>query len=255
MSYLEAVMLGIIQGLTEFLPVSSSGHLVLMQRWLGYDPESPEMLAFDVVSHFGTLLAVAVVFRRPALALLASRRHAPKIIGLALVATLLSGIVGLSCHSWFQSLFGQNRLVGAAFMATGVVLFVAARAPMPKKGWRQFSFLAAGAVGLAQALAIAPGLSRSGLTISAATLLGLRRRWAAQFSFLIAAPAIVGATILKVRDFLEVSPDDVACLHLPVPPHHCRARRGLLRVRPRAGGSSAGTRGQIQPGEAVVCAR
>ena len=208
MSYLEAVMLGIIQGLTEFLPVSSSGHLVLVQDWLGYDPESPEMLAFDVVSHLGTLLAFAIVFRRPALALLASRRYAPRIISLALVATVVTGIIGLSCKSWFQSLFGEGRLVGVAFMATGLVLFVAARAPIPKKGWRQFSFLAAGAVGLAQALAIAPGLSRSGLTISAATLLGLRRRWAVQFSFLIAAPAIVGATILTVGDFLEVASDD-----------------------------------------------
>ncbi len=208
MSYLEAVILGIIQGLTEFLPVSSSGHLVLLQGWLGHDPESPEMLAFDVVSHLGTLLAFAVVFRRPALALLASRRHAPRIIGLALVATVLTGVVGLSCQSWFKSLFGENRLVGVAFMVTGVVLFVAARAPVPKKGWRQFSFLAAGAVGLAQALAIAPGLSRSGLTISAATFLGLRRRWAAQFSFMIAAPAIVGATILTVRDLLEAAPAD-----------------------------------------------
>ena len=75
MSYLHAIVLGIIQGLTEFLPVSSSGHLVLVQGWLEYDPKSPEMLAFDVVSHFGTLLAMAVVFRRPVRSFLTNRRY------------------------------------------------------------------------------------------------------------------------------------------------------------------------------------
>ncbi|MCH8054280.1 MAG: undecaprenyl-diphosphate phosphatase [Planctomycetes bacterium] len=208
MSYLHAIALGIIQGLTEFLPISSSGHLAVVQEWLGYQPESPEMMAFDVVSHLGTLAAAAVVFRRPLVRLLASRRHALRILGLCVAPTVITAAIGLSCNSYFKSLFGQSRLIGGAFIVTGVVLFVAARAPRPRKGWKQFTILAASLVGLAQALAIVPGLSRSGLTICAATLLGLRRRWAVEFSFLIAAPAILGATILELKDLFDVVPAD-----------------------------------------------
>ncbi len=206
MSYLHAIVLGIIQGLTEFLPISSSGHLAVLQNWLGYEPESPEMMAFNVVSHLGTLAAAAVVFRRPLVKLLASRRHAVRILGLCVAPTVITAVIGLSFSSYFKSIFGQTRLIGGAFIVTGVVLFVAGRAPRPRKGWKQFTILAASLVGLAQALAIVPGLSRSGLTICAATLLGLRRRWAAEFSFLIAAPAILGATILELKDLFDVVP-------------------------------------------------
>ncbi len=208
MSYLHAIALGIIQGLTEFLPISSSGHLAVVQEWLGHPPESPEMMAFDVVSHLGTLAAAAVVFRQPLVKLLASRRHAVRILGLCVAPTVITAAIGLSCNSYFESLFGQGRLIGGAFIVTGIVLFVAARAPRPQKGWKQFTILAASLVGLAQALAIMPGLSRSGLTICAATLLGLRRRWAVEFSFLIAAPAILGATILKLKDLFDAVPAD-----------------------------------------------
>ena len=209
MSYLDAMILGIIQGLTEFLPVSSSGHLVVLQNWLGHQSDSPEMLTFDVVSHLGTLLAIAIVFRRPLTRFLTNRRHSPRIALLALVATGVTGVVGMACQDWFESLFGQPRLVGVAFVLTGAILYITTGANRPRRGWRQFSFSAAGVVGLAQAIAITPGISRSGVTICAAMLLGLRRRWAAEFSFLIAAPAIVGATILKLNDFLGAASDVV----------------------------------------------
>ncbi len=208
MSYLHAIALGIIQGLTEFLPISSSGHLAVVQEWFGYDPASPQMMAIDVVSHLGTLAAAGVVFRRPLVRLLASRCHAGRILGLCVAPTVITAAIGLSCSSYFKSIFGQSRLIGVAFIVTGIVLFVASRAPRPRKGWKQFTILAAGLVGLAQALAIVPGLSRSGLTICAATMLGLRRRWAAEFSFLIAAPAILGATILELKDLFDVVPAD-----------------------------------------------
>ncbi len=208
MSYLDAIVLGIIQGLTEFLPVSSSGHLVLLQAWLGYDPESPQMLAFDVVSHFGTLLAICIVFRKHLIKLLLRNTYRFRILALAILATLVTGIIYLACKDWLESAFGQVRGVGAAFMVTGLILFVTSRAPRPRCGWKRFGFSRAGIIGIAQGVALLPGISRSGLTICAATLLGLRRRWAAHFSFLIAAPAIVGATILKLGDFLEVSTND-----------------------------------------------
>lgn len=207
MSYLKAVILGVVQGLTEFLPVSSSGHLVLLQNRMGLDPDSPEMLAFDVVSHLGTLLAVGVVFSPSAFRLFSSRKHALRILGLGLIATVVTAVVGLTFQEWFKSFFARENvwLVGLAFMVTGVVLFATRFAPRPRKGWRKFSFGAAAVVGLAQAVAIIPGISRSGATISVAIWLGLRRRWAAQFSFLIAAPAIIGATILELKDFSSMA--------------------------------------------------
>ncbi len=200
MNYFDACVLGALQGLTEFLPVSSSGHLVVFQASRGLLPNSPEMLVFDVVGHLGTLLAVAVVFCRPMLRLLNHRRHARRVIGLAAAATAVTGLIGVTFKTQFESLFAEYHLVGLAFLATGAVLLAAGRAPRPRRGWKRFGFWIAVAVGLAQAIAIVPGISRSGLTIGVAMLLGVRRRWATEFSLLIATPAICGAAILKLWD-------------------------------------------------------
>lgn len=205
MNYFQAVLLGIVQGLTEFLPVSSSGHLVLFQDWLALRPDSPEMLAFDMVSHVGTLLSLLVVFHKPAWKLCTNPRHAPRILGLALVATVVTAAIALPCKRWFESRFILTPMLGIELILSGVILFATSRAPRPRRGWRQFSYFSAGWVGLAQAVSILPGISRSGATICAAMLLGLRRRWAVEFSFLIAAPAILGASVVKLRDLGEAS--------------------------------------------------
>ena len=216
MSYGEAIFLGAIQGLTEFLPISSSGHLALLQSLLHYDPKSPEMLAFTAVGHVGTLLAVLVVFRTSIARALARRRHTPRILGLAMVATVVTAAIALPLRAELKALFSMTHIIGVALCITGAVLFLPSRMQHPRKGWRQFSWSAAAVVGLSQALALVPGISRSGMTICTAEILGLRRRWAAEFSFLIAAPAILGVTVLALAEFLEGDARLVASNLVPI---------------------------------------
>jgi len=203
LNYIEAIILGIIQGLTEFLPISSSGHLVIAEEMMDLQQDSPQMLAFTVVSHLGTLLAVLVVFRKSIANLIRKPKYAPRILSLACIACALTAVVALPFKDQLENLFTNLPLVAAAMIVTGILLFAVDRLPRPRQGWRQFTLLAAALVGLAQAMAIIPGLSRSGTTICCAMMLGLRRRWAAEFSFLIAAPAISGVTIIKLKDLLD----------------------------------------------------
>ncbi len=211
LGYLKAVLLGVIQGATEFLPISSSGHLVLTQGWMKLDPSGTEMLLFDVFAHVGTLGAVAIVFARPGgrfLRRLArestrawrGRRYAWRIALLTVAATIPTGAIGLGFKDEFEAAFGKPRWVGACLMATGVFLALLAFVPRPRRGWKDFRGWQAVLVGIGQGLAILPGISRSGITICIASYCGLRRQWAAQFSFLIAVPAISAATVLKLME-------------------------------------------------------
>ncbi len=209
MTWDHAILLGILQGLTEFLPVSSSGHLVIVLKWLGYDPESPQMLAFNVICHVGTLLAICVVFRREFARLITYPRISRRILLLAALATVVTALIGLPLKDRFQAVFGSPQRVACAFIVTGALIWITERLPRPRGGWKKFGWLAAAGVGIGQAAAITPGISRSGITICFAMLFGLRRRWAAEFSFLIAVPAIVGATVFEIRD---LSKADVAVI-------------------------------------------
>ncbi len=231
MSYLQAIVLGVIQGLTEFLPVSSSGHLALVQHWMDLDAESSSMLLFDVATHLGTLLAVVVVFfstfvlffrrlivelrsepqpnperQRPWLV----RNAAWRVLLLGVVASIPTGVLGLGFKDHFKAAFGNPIAIGVALLITGGLLFVSGRVPRPRKTWRQFGILGALAVGFAQGLAITPGISRSGATICTGLLCGLKRRWSAEFSFLIAFPAICAAAASEIKDVLELPSDQLA---------------------------------------------
>ncbi|RJP41650.1 MAG: undecaprenyl-diphosphate phosphatase [Phycisphaerales bacterium] len=219
----KAVILGILQALTEFLPVSSSGHLALMQHWLKLDPDSPEMLLFDVCVHLGTLVAVILVFLRPirefvktlVSELRGERVGRPFAVQLAFIAILASAgtaAIGLPFQHQFERMFARPRVVAACLVVTGLLLITTAVAPRGRRGWRRFTMWGGLAVGLAQGLAILPGISRSGSTICVATFVGLKRRWAAQFSFLIAAPAIAGAAVLKIRDASQLAPSELATI-------------------------------------------
>lgn len=209
----RAALLGVVQGLTEFLPVSSSGHLVLAQYLLGL--KEPEML-FNVVVHLGSLAAICLVFRRDVLRLaveagvlaktLAGRgslaeawRSRPDLRLLILlgVGTLPAGVLGLAFRSAFESMFSSVRGVGVALLLTGLFLFLTRRVSPSARGLGGMRAIDALAVGLAQALAIAPGISRSGMTISSGIFLGIEREAAARYSFLLSIPAIVGAFILE----------------------------------------------------------
>jgi len=211
LDYLTAAALGVVQGLTEFLPVSSSGHLALVQDLFELEPDSPQMLLFDVLAHLGTLLAVLIVFAGPLSRFFfrlrnecrstwTHKRTGLRILALGVAATIPTGIIGLSMRGSFEQAFGKPRWIAAALAVTGLLLAATKWIPRPTHGWRRFTWWQAIVVGIVQGMAIMPGISRSGATICAALFLGLRRRWAAEFSFLIAAPAILGAVILQLGD-------------------------------------------------------
>ena len=224
LDYLTAALLGVLQGLTEFLPISSSGHLALTQRWLDLDPQSPPMLLFDVLVHLGTLVAVMIVFRRTAFRFCrrlygeatgasSGRPCAWWIALLAIAATIPTGVIGLLFKEHFEAAFGSPRAIGTCLIVTGCLLIALVKVPRGRRGWRAIRWWEAALIGLVQAIAILPGISRSGSTICVASYFGWRRRWAAEFSFLIAVPAIVGGAILKIKDTCELSPDALQAIN------------------------------------------
>ena len=219
---LHAVILGVVQGVTEFLPVSSSGHLVLFENLFNFDPETPEMLLFDLAVHVGTVAAIFIVFRKSIAAFVRNLlvcgkygkspveiyKKSPSVhlLVLAIFATAVTAVFGLLGEKHFAAARGSLFIVASMWIVTGTLLLITDLRGKSRLGLRQFGIWAAIVVGLAQAAAIMPGISRSGATICAAILLGLRRRWAVEFSFLIAIPAILGATVVQsVRDFAQIS--------------------------------------------------
>ena len=225
LTYLEAVVLGLVQGLAEFLPISSSGHLALTQAWFDLDPDSPPLLLFNVLAHCGTLVAVLVVFAgsfwrylrrllRESSPGWTRRRYAWRIALLGVAASIPTAVVGLAFKDTFEAAFAKPVWIAVCLVITGVLLAATAKLPRGRRGWGRFGWGQALLVGLAQALAILPGISRSGATICTAAYCGLRRRWAGEFSFFIAAPAILGATALKVKDTLDLPSEAMAQLPL-----------------------------------------
>lgn len=190
MNYLQVIFLGVLQGLTEFLPVSSSGHLVIAQSLIsGFD--QPGVL-FDVVLHFATAVAIVIYFRERLLSL------DLKEVGLLVVGSVPVLIVGLTVRSFVESLFDSVMVVGFALLLTAGLNFLTDRATGRRQvvGWIDAVF-----VGIFQAMAVVPGLSRSGSTIFAGTAMGVERKKAAEFSFLLSVPAIVGASLLEVISY------------------------------------------------------
>jgi undecaprenyl-diphosphatase len=223
LGYGWAVLLGLIQGLTEFLPVSSSAHLALSQKWIGLDPSGLTMLLFDLLAHVGTVISIFIVFREPiaryarrATLELGSnpppRRYALRIAGLALCALIPTGVIGLGFKDKFEAAFADSRGIGIDLLITGALLAATALVPRGWRGWKDFHVGHAVLIGIAQGIAIMPGISRSGSTICTATFLGIRRRWAAEFSFYIAIPAILAAAALKLKDALELNGGQFAAL-------------------------------------------
>lgn len=221
LSFLEAAALGAVQGLTEFLPVSSSAHLALLQRWFALEPDSPPLLLFDVVSHVGTVIAVGIVFAasfrrfsdrliRETTASWRRPRIAWRIAMLGLIASLPTAAIGLMFKDRFEAAFDNPTIIGICLLVTGCLLAALVMVGRGRRGWKRFRWWQAGLVGVVQGMAILPGISRSGSTICAATYCGLRRRWAAEFSFFIAVPAILGATALKLRDTMKLPADQLS---------------------------------------------
>jgi len=205
---LHAVILGIVQGVTEFLPVSSSGHLVLFENLFNFDPETPEMLLFDLAVHVGTVAAIFIVFHKSIAAfvrnLLVCGKYGKRpveiykkspsvhVLVLAILATSVTGTCGLLGEKYFTAARGRLLIVASMWIVTGTLLLITDLRKKSRLGLRQFGIWAAIVVGLAQAAAIMPGISRSGATICAAILLAI--------------PAILGATVVQsVKDFAQIN--------------------------------------------------
>jgi undecaprenyl-diphosphatase len=197
--WLQALILGAVQGLTEFLPVSSSGHLVLLQTWLGEDffAAGDEVL-FDLVLHFGTLLPVLFFYRADLLGM--AKNDEGRRLGLmVLVATVPTGLIGLGLEDRFDALFSSVGPVCIGLLVTAALLIGTRFIPASDDDGKLLTWQTALIIGVVQGLAITPGISRSGSTIAVALVLGLSREHAARFSFLASVPAILGAVILKGR--------------------------------------------------------
>jgi undecaprenyl-diphosphatase len=223
LSLWEGILLGIIQGLTELLPVSSSGHLVIAQSLMpGF--HQPGVL-FDVMLHLGTLSAVIFFFREEVLGILKAlsppwRRPQPsalvghrdeatvlerrRLAAHILTATFITGVIGLSFKDQIEALFQSVEITAAGLLVTGVLLFFADRTRNANRTGEEMTFADSMVIGLVQGIAIMPGISRSGSTISFGIFRGLRGETAATFSFLISIPAILGATVLEARHFSGV---------------------------------------------------
>lgn len=216
----EAIALGVIQGLTEFLPVSSSGHLVLFQHLFGI--QEP-MLAFDIAVHWGTLLAVFVYFRRDFWGMISQtalylirvpgfRKNRPRpeefpyavLTGLVIFASVPTALIAILFKDRIETHFHSIALVGFSWIVTGILLLVTRKF---SEGSRRLGEIRPGralTLGVGQGIGIVPGISRSGITIALGMFCGIERKTAARFSFLMAAPAILGAGILKMKEGLEL---------------------------------------------------
>lgn len=214
MDILTGIFLGIVQGITEFLPVSSSGHLVLFETLFGFDAESPGMLLFDLATHVGTVLAVLYVFRKPLQAFLARSPRPDSDVGLdselpdrfpstarlvlmILVANVSTAVLVLPLKKLFTDARGSLLVVALMWVVTATLLWLTDRRKHTPLDLVSLGAKGAVIIGLAQGVAVLPGISRSGTTIGVAVLLGLQRERAVQFSMLIGIPAILGAALLE----------------------------------------------------------
>ncbi len=201
MTTFQAIVLGIVQGLTEFLPVSSSGHLVIFQHIFGMQ-EAP--LTFDVVVHLGTLVAVFIVFWDDIVEI--ARKPFSRLTYLLMVGIIPAGMAGYLLAPLVEQAFESLLVVGIGLIFTGLVLKYSEAIANRYKGLKEIegtSFKDAVFIGLLQALAIIPGISRSGSTIAAGLLAGLDREFAARFSFLLSIPVILGAGIFELKDAFQ----------------------------------------------------
>lgn len=203
MNIIESLILGIIQGLTEFLPVSSSGHLELAKYFGNIEIEEP--LLFSILVHAATALSTIVIYRKDILSLITSIFSFKLEENSYLLKLILSmipvGVIGVLYEDKIEALFsGQVTLVGFMLLITGGLLLFA---QYKKSGDKEVSYASSIIIGIAQAIAILPGISRSGATISTALLLGIDKSKAAKFSFLMVLAPILGATLLKFKDYIE----------------------------------------------------
>lgn len=222
MTLLNSLILGIIQGVAEFLPISSSGHLSIAQNLLGLGVEGTDDVFFDVLLHLGTLGAVFVAYWQDikemileffrTISDLAGRRTVEKLpparrLILLIVAGTLPLFLILPVKDAVEGLYANTFFVGGALLVTGLLLYFCDRLRKGRKNERSASIVDVLIVGLGQAVATCPGISRSGMTISMGCFRGFERRFAVRFAFLLSIPAVLGANILQLKDVAETGVD------------------------------------------------
>lgn len=220
MTYITAAFLGLVQGIAEFLPISSSGHLSLLQNFMNLTDVEHDHIFFDVLLHFGTLIAVCIVYRKDIIAMirefflgigsvvsrkgdrLAPPPPARRMVFMIIIATLPLFIV-LPIQDAVESLYNNTIFISCALIVTGFLLYFSDRMARGRKTAKNATVVDAVIVGCAQALATVPGLSRSGTTISVGMARGFDRNFAVRFSFLMSLPAVLGANILSLIDAIQ----------------------------------------------------
>lgn len=246
MSLIESIIMGIVQGLAEFLPVSSSGHLAIFKHILGIDLEASGGMLFDVMLHFGTLVAIFIVFWKDIKKLVIEgfcivgdffinvgrafvnlyrfflrkvkkqeneTKEYKKVVNtayrkfvmLVIVSTIPTGIIGILLSDLIEKASATLIVPGVGLLITACLLMLADRAEPGKKRPNQISYKEAGIVGIAQGIATLPGVSRSGTTITTCLKLGFDKNFAVKYSFIMSIPAVLGATLLEIKDFANIT--------------------------------------------------
>ncbi|MCC7550478.1 MAG: undecaprenyl-diphosphatase UppP [Methanobacterium sp.] len=218
MDIIQAIIMGMVQGLTEFLPISSSAHLVIVPELMGVKSS----LAFDTILHVGTLVAVVGYFWSDILAMIKAFVSSlldlfrgnfkeglkddefKRLAWLIIIGSIPTGLMGIFLKDQFESLFSSTVAVGFFLIITGLILWGSERMPKGEKEVKELSFKDGILAGVAQGCAIAPGISRSGATIATGLFLGFDRKLAARFSFLLSIPAILGAALIQVKDITSM---------------------------------------------------
>lgn len=217
MTLIQAIILGIIQGVAEFLPISSSGHLVVLQNFFGIKEGN---LFFTEMLHFGTLISIFIVYFNDIINIIVEffkmigdgiknkkfriKNGYQKLGLLIIVGSIPTAIIGILFEDFFENFYSSSLLpIGIAFMITGLLIWIANKRPYENKNVKNMSFLDSFIIGTFQGIAIIPGISRSGSTIVAGLFRGLDRSLATEFSFLLALPATFGAGLLGIRDVVK----------------------------------------------------
>ena len=207
MSIIKAIILGIVQGFTEFLPVSSSGHLVLLQKIFNIEEGA---LTFDIALHLATLIAVLVVYRKKIFEMI--KNPFSKLPVYIVIGTVPIAIFGLLLNDLIESFFETGATLGAGFIFTGLVLMYADSTGEKKRKLEQMNIKDPLLIGTSQAVAMIPAVSRSGMTISTALALGIERKTAADYSFLLSIPAILGAVVVDIYKMLKTGVNEISAI-------------------------------------------
>ncbi len=222
MTYFEAILLGLVQGLAEFLPISSSGHLALLQQWFGV--EENNVLLFAVLLHVGTLISVFIVYWKDIWELVVElcltfkdiftgkglrleERPVRKLGVMIIVATIPTGIIGILFNGFFDSLYTSVVPIGIGLIITGCLLVAAEKMGDSNKGIKEMKYSNALIVGVVQGIAICPGISRSGSTLFGSLICNLDRKFAVKYVFLISIPSILGSAVMEAPAAFEAGID------------------------------------------------